>query len=98
MTTPENTLTTAQKAGVVTLDDPTVGISFTAYSAVSDNPGIAAVVDAGQNTVGVAGMGAGTATVTVTRLADGATADLDVTVVAVAPGVFAVALGTAVPK
>ena len=98
MTTPENTLTTAEKAGIVTLADPLNGISFAAYSAVSDNPGIAAVVDAGFSTVGVAGMGAGTATITVTRLADGATADLDVTVVAVAPGTFEVKLGNAIPK
>ena len=71
MTTPANTLTPNQTAGVVLLSDPTVGISMADYSAASSNEAIAVIVNAGNGTVGVRYVADGTADITVTRIADG---------------------------
>jgi hypothetical protein len=98
MTTPADTLTTAQQAGIVTDADPSTGISFDSYSAVSADPTIASIGVGSSNTIMVVGQSAGEVDVTVTRLSDSETAPLHVTVVSVGGGAFAVHLGGAVAK
>lgn len=71
MTSPANTLTPGKMAGVVLLSDPTVGISLADYSAVSSNPAVATIVNAGSGTLGVAYVADGVADITVTQISDG---------------------------
>ena len=73
MTTPANTLTPGQIAGIVLVDNPTIGLSASQYSAVSADPAIANIVDPGGGTLGVHYVSDGLVDVVVTRLSDNST-------------------------
>ncbi len=88
------TLTTAEKAPLNCSDGPI--LAGGPYSIGTSAGGVAsfAIGDLG-SPVYVVGQTAGEATITVVRLADGATATLDVEVTA---GPFTISLGAPVPK
>lgn len=100
MTTPADTLTTAQYAGVVDATNPTIGLAFGAYDATSSDNAVATISTGGGNTIAVVAQGAGSVDVTITRLSDNAQSVIAVTVTEVVsnPGTFEAHLGDAQAK
>lgn len=87
-------ITTLEKAPV--LDQDGASLVSGTHTVISSDPAVAKLEFGTSYSWWVIGQIIGTATVTATRLADGATADLEVEVVAGTP--FAITLGPAVPR
>lgn len=100
MTTPADTLTMAQAAGVVDAANPTVGLGFTTHNASVEDPAIAEIRTGSSNTILVYPLAVGSCGVPITQLSDGQISVIALTVLEDPnqPGVFVTHLGTAVAK